>query len=515
MADSGDWQKKYKMLAKELEQTEAYSARLLEQLKVVLSQLSLGLQGQDPALDKALRQLLDKLDVIEVATLRSLTREIEKRMRVLDTSRANTVRELAELLRLWAGLIEKQDAPGNLSGALADYQERLESAAERFYELPTLVRQLLDYQKQVILQPDSAATVEPNNDLADNREFEVTAISTRLLDVLQLLRVPCEHTSRVHELIAQLEANPPPQQLPPILDDLIKLMRLAGMNLGEDFEDYLLSLNQQLAYVQTFLSDNQAEELKASRRHNLLDQTVRQDVYQINRTVKQSTDINELKMAVSRQLVNIIKTMDEHKKSEEAREEKLKERYQQLLDKVSQMEKEADQVKHRIEEEQLKARTDPLTGLPNRYAYDRHILNELERWERYHTVFSLCVADLDFFKQVNDDYGHLAGDKVLRLMARILQKNLRNIDIVTRFGGEEFVIIMPSTDGPAATQAVEKVRKVIEDSPFNFQGRPVRITMSFGVTEVQSGDTPESMFSRADRMLYQAKDTGRNKALLG
>jgi diguanylate cyclase len=515
MAESEDWRKKYKILAKELEQTEEYSGRLLEQLKNVLSQLSLGLQGQDSELDESLRALLSKLDTIEVRTLRNLTREIEKRIRVLDATRSNSVRQLVDILRQWSGLIEKQDVNGEFNQLLPEYNHQLESSAEHLYEIPGLLRKLLEYQKHLLLTVTPEERAEISNDLADNREFIVTAISGRLLDLVQLLRVPCEHASKVHELIGQLEANPASEKLPDILDNLVKLIRLSGMNMGEDFEDYLLSLNQQLAYVQTFLNESHDDELQASKRHNLLDKTVRHDVHQINRTVKQSTDINELKSAVSRQLVSIVRAMDEHKKSEEAREAKLTARYQDLLQKVAQMEKEADLVKHRIEEEQLKARTDPLTGLPNRYAYDRHILNELERWERYQTVFTLCVADLDLFKQVNDEYGHLAGDKVLRLMARILQQNLRNIDLVTRFGGEEFVIIMPSTDGPSAITAIEKVRKVIEESPFNFQSKPVRITMSFGVTEVQPGDTPETMFSRADKMLYQAKDTGRNRTLLG
>jgi diguanylate cyclase len=459
MAGSDDWQKKYKILSKELEQAEEYTSRLLEQLKIILTQLSLALKGQDKELDDAMQSLVSSMDAIEVRKLRSYAKDIETRVTALSI-------------------------------------EPITSASTLSHSIDSLENEL-------------------SEDLADNRDMEIVAITVRLLEVLQLLRIPNEHSHHVHSLIAELESNPDLERLPAILDDLIKLMRLAGMNLGEDFEDYLLSLNQQLSYVQNFLTENQKEELKASQRHSELDKAVRQDVSQINHTVKQSNDLVELKQAVSRQLASIIKSMDEHKKTEESREQCLKERYEELLGKVAQMEKEAEQVKHRIEEEQLKARTDPLTGLPNRYAYDRHIITELERWERYNVMFSLCVADLDFFKQVNDDYGHLAGDKVLRLMARILQKNLRKIDIVTRFGGEEFVIIMPSTDGTAATQAVEKVRKVIEESPFNFQGKPVRITMSFGVTEVQSGDTPDEIFSRADRMLYHAKETGRNKALLG
>lgn len=459
MAGSDDWQNKYKVLTKDLQQAEEYSSRLIEQFKVILTQLGLAIKGRDRDLDRVIQNLIDSIDSIEVRHLRAYARQIEDRVTSLDVSCAPEQNHAA-----------KVDA----------------SIATALYA-----------------------------DIADSRPYEVVAIASRLLEVLQLLRIPKEHNHLLHALISRLESVDTLEVLPDILDDLIKLMRLAGMNLGEDFEDYLLNLNQQLLYVQNYLTENQQEELKATRRQSALDRAVRKDVSEINHSVKQSTDLNELKKSVSLQLASIVKSMDEHKKTEEAREQCLKQRYDALLSKVAQMEQEAEQVKHRIEEEQLKARTDPLTGLPNRYAYDRHIINELERWDRYQVAFSLCVGDLDYFKQVNDEYGHLAGDKVLRLMARILQINLRKIDIVTRFGGEEFVIIMPSTDGASATRAVEKLRKVIEESPFNFQGKPVRITMSFGVTEVKPGDTPDDVFSRADRMLYHAKESGRNKVLLG
>lgn len=459
MAGSDDWQKKYKVLTKELEQAEEYTSRLLEQFKIILMQLGLVLKGQDATLDKVLQNLVRSIDSIEVRQLRAYAREIEDRV------------------------VSLEQSPCEMN--------------------------------DFFVQADVPDLMGHHEDLAESCPFELAAISSRLLEVLQLLRVPKEHNPLVHKLIAKLELNFNFIDLPFVLEELVTLMRLSGLNLGEDFEDYLLNLNKQLLYVQNFLTENQQEELKATQRHSDLDLAVRRDVSDIDLTVKQSTDLAQLKQSVSLQLASIIKSMDEHKKAEEMREQSLKQRYEVLLGKVSQMEQEAEQVKHRIEEEQLKARTDPLTGLPNRYAYDRHILDELERWERYNELFSLCVADLDFFKQVNDEYGHLAGDKVLRLMARILEKNLRKVDIVTRFGGEEFVIIMPSTDGVSATQAVEKVRKVIEKSPFNFQGKPVRITMSFGVTEVKKGDTPDEIFSRADRMLYHAKESGRNKALLG
>lgn len=172
-------------------------------------------------------------------------------------------------------------------------------------------------------------------------------------------------------------------------------------------------------------------------------------------------------------------------------------------------------MKAHMDAEHLKALTDPLTSLPNRAGYDEQIQSEFERWKRYQQQFSIVVCDLDHFKRINDSFGHLAGDKVLRLIANILSRQSRATDFVARYGGEEFVILMPSTGAHEAKKAVEKIRQSIENSPFNFHGKPVQITMSFGVAEITLDESLDALFERADRALYRAKGDGRNRIELG
>mgnify|MGYP000377368211 CR=1 FL=1 len=207
--------------------------------------------------------------------------------------------------------------------------------------------------------------------------------------------------------------------------------------------------------------------------------------------------------------------VDDFKRDEDEREHRLQDRYENLLDKVERMEQETREVRAHMEAEKARATTDALTGLPNRAAYDERIAEEVARWQRYKTHFSVAVGDLDFFKRINDTYGHLAGDKVLRLIAKVVKLKLRGSDFVARYGGEEFVILMPSTGATEAHQAVDKIRQAVAKSPFNFHGKPVTVTMSFGVSESQEGDNEESLFSRADEMLYKAKANGRNQAVIG
>ena len=108
-----------------------------------------------------------------------------------------------------------------------------------------------------------------------------------------------------------------------------------------------------------------------------------------------------------------------------------------------------------------------------------------------------------------------AGDKVLKIIAKSLQNNLRDTDFIARFGGEEFVALMPETSAEEAKLVAEKLRKKIESSPFNFKKEPVQITVSFGISQFGQDESVDDVFSRADKALYQAKDNGRNQVQLG
>lgn len=154
--------------------------------------------------------------------------------------------------------------------------------------------------------------------------------------------------------------------------------------------------------------------------------------------------------------------------------------------------------------------TDQLTGLYNRKYLDEAIEAELERSSRYATTFSVIMVDIDFFKAINDTHGHLAGDKVLTTLAARLQDNIRDIDKLGRWGGEEFLIICPETDLSGASQLAEKLRTGIEVAECPNVGKR---TASFGVASFISGEAYDELMGRADSALYQAKQGGRNRVV--
>lgn len=153
---------------------------------------------------------------------------------------------------------------------------------------------------------------------------------------------------------------------------------------------------------------------------------------------------------------------------------------------------------------------DALTGLANRRHFRAVLEREIDRVARTGESALLLVLDIDHFKHVNDTYGHAAGDKVLRIVAQALAKQLRSSDFIARYGGEEFVMILPGTAIDNGTTLANRMRELVARIGFHFSGKPLVITISCGITQLRAGDDPGSVFERADRALYRAKEGGRN-----
>lgn len=157
------------------------------------------------------------------------------------------------------------------------------------------------------------------------------------------------------------------------------------------------------------------------------------------------------------------------------------------------------------------ATTDPLTGLVNRIRLDEKLLECHQFYQRTGRTFSVIIIDLDYFKRVNDTYGHLIGDKTLVNLSQLVSDNIRSIDTLGRWGGEEFMIICPETDSEGGKQLAEKIQSVIEQYDFPHIHT---LTCSFGISESREGDRIENVVGRADSALYRAKEEGRNRICL-
>jgi diguanylate cyclase (GGDEF)-like protein len=157
---------------------------------------------------------------------------------------------------------------------------------------------------------------------------------------------------------------------------------------------------------------------------------------------------------------------------------------------------------------------DGLTQLRNRRAFDEALADEMARAQRFRRPLSICVIDADKFKSVNDQYGHLAGDAVLRQLGTILRNNIRKNDIAGRLGGEEFGLLLPEVDRAGGLIVAEKLRRMVEAHRFEFDRTVIPVTISIGLAEVSASEREVTdVMRRADELLYRAKHEGRNRVV--
>jgi len=196
-----------------------------------------------------------------------------------------------------------------------------------------------------------------------------------------------------------------------------------------------------------------------------------------------------------------------------ARESQVQNEILKLTNDLTGMIREGERINRDLKEASEKvetlARTDPLTGLANRRTLRETMQREIARSGRMGDHLSLVIADLDHFKSINDQYGHITGDHVLAGVAAAFQNHLRPYDLAARYGGEEFVLLLPATSMEGAMVVAERMRKAVAD--MTVPDCPQQITMSLGVATWMKGETPEQFVARADAALYNAKNAGRNR----
>jgi diguanylate cyclase (GGDEF)-like protein len=254
---------------------------------------------------------------------------------------------------------------------------------------------------------------------------------------------------------------------------------------------------QQLHSVSTALAIQARRELRRARR-------VAKELEQIGRGVRRNLTRHQIRVGKFKERLNTI-----HAEQDSAGWEDLCREADELLQPTLRLANQIAEAYDQIRQQSAnlmtftELRTDPLTGVCNRRAFDDSLAAQLALLERYGTPFSAAFIDIDHFKQVNDKHGHLHGDHILQQVAKLLDEAARETDIVTRYGGEEFVVIMPHTDLAGASIFTERLRALVEEK--------LPVTISGGVTMALDGDTAQSMIARADAALYDAKAAGRNQ----
>jgi len=352
-------------------------------------------------------------------------------------------------------------------------------------------------------------------DLGDSPEELDSTIIGLLLRLLNNLPKFPELNEQIHTLSNRLNSCGLVANLQPILEDMAPLADEIHLAIEQERQQNASFLNvtwQRLAELSSYLESTSTDRKQTGEANNRLKEVIQKKVTSLMTQANTAESLPALQQLLGQSVEQIRNQVNSHVAEEIPRLHRAEEQCQQLAGRVEELQDEADALKQALEDKQLEANRDPLTNLANRRALDKILAKEHTRWQRHGHPLSLIFLDVDFFKRINDTYGHKTGDATLISIARILRKSLREHDFLARYGGEEFVALLPDTGAQNAFEVAEKLRSAIMDTHFHFHEQPVQVTISCGISAFADEDSPEEVIRRADAALYEAKHSGRNQS---
>jgi len=543
--DEENWKQKYLTSLDNLEKQEKRWQTTEALLKQGLTRVALAAQGLDASLDNDLALLRKTLRKdIDLQHLESVVKDLARSVTRLDEHRSdkNTTHSPQELLIHWLDslsfpdplnarikiLRQKIDATRNLAEMEAPLRELSELVNEALLHENVTTQHALQNNKQQgkqsggffsrLFSSDTRdATSKQTQTHAATDKPVVPQINEFCIQLLDTLSLPAELTDQVENLKDQFGEGLSGHSVAPALGaiaNLISAMRRQMEEENKELQTFLHQLGDNLKEIDQNLSGAQHSHKESMNSGRKFDAVVHAHVQNIQSTVEAAPESSQLKQQIQGRLDAIRKHLDQYRETEETRQQHLEIQLAHLNSRVHGMENEGEKLRQRLQEKHEQAVRDPLTGLHNRLAYDERIMQEFARWKRYGQSTVLMMIDVDHFKNVNDTYGHKAGDKALVLIADQLHSHLRESDFLARFGGEEFIVLMPETGLDSAVVAAEKLRAAVEQCQFHYQNTQVSITVSAGLAQLRKDDNPESLFQRADEAMYRAKEAGRNQCLV-
>lgn len=482
-------------------------------LRSVINQLIINPIGINYELDDRLSQLRNYLDTEFDPVV------IEKKVKRLAEMLSRMQKKKAENSRLVNGLI-RQGTESISRIANKSQDKRAVTKLQKMLDTEMESHAILIHFNQVLTQCVSSIIKDleelPQTATANGSKKTVqNEISLKVNDSLQQLlnhlSIPQDLDSKRVNIQVNLEHGLTDEELTKVIDSLTELV-VDAFNVEQNrFKGFLQQLTNQLNDFDLYLRASCDSRKKASEDSRQLESGIQDNLDQIKNHLDSSKTIEELSSKVSQNIKMIGDRLKEYRHNEKIREEEYEKQVTELQARLQESEQNADEIKNLLSFQKYRINHDSLTGLPNRESYDEHILDSLQRWKRSSKVLSLAVCDIDHFKRINDNFGHLAGDKVLKKVAMIFKSSTRTVDFIARIGGEEFVFIFEQTNSKEAFRVLEKLRKLVEDCLFYYRDKKVDVTVSFGLTTVIESDDIESLFMRADNAMYKAKNAGRNR----
>ncbi len=542
--DSNRWKDKYLAGLDDLEAKEAAWTQVETILRQSLSRLTLAVETSDQRLTAQLESLRQAIrNKATASQIGQLMEAISSSMLRLDQQHAGGDDGNRTLARL-ADHLEQQRVPEGLRQETRALKRQLRDARQA-NDLNLALVAYSDYLNQVLAwrmagptpgdqeglfgrwfgrKPADAPQEHPSEavsapalaleqDVQDAHTDALPAFNQVLFDLLHRLDLPVSLSEPFRRITALLGEPPSRDSAKQAVADIAELMaktRQLVEQEKQDIESFLAQLTGRLQELDRYLEEAIGFRGQADQQGVVIDERLSAEVAEIGKSLTEEENLSRLKQSIQAHLSNIQIHMDARKRLEQDRLTQADTEIRHLKQALNAVHEESVELRTRLGEARHCALHDALTGLHNRLAYDERIAQECERWARYGRPTVLSLWDVDHFKHINDRYGHRAGDNALKILGQLLSKHTRKSDFIARFGGEEFMLLLPETELQAAFEVAEKLRQLIATSTFLYRSQPVPITMSCGLAQFVAGETPETVYGRADAALYAAKQAGRN-----
>ncbi len=563
---TANWREKYLQALEDQENNERRGKKQIKHLKNCLQSLAAAAMGLDPELDELLEPLADQQSNRPVKS----DQIVKAANKVCERKPTRETVSKEALIELVSVLLDMNPAP-EVGRKLKHYQKLIPQRVKNHHAYPQLLREIVTLHDQVLqsviskkpgklaklfgasptlgvpddelagesanneaiaedktvdekkreLEPqEQAPTIAAPTDAVSCDETEVAveagfaSIQAKIQFLLQEMEQSAEVDTNLRQQFlvakAKLQEGLNWYEMVAMLEHVRNLFASAQQTANDKFTSYLKDVDATLLAIKQHwvsLIDGQKNQLNDQQ---AVKSQLQSQEAQLLLEVESTTELDALKLSVSNHVrdlnatISLVTSIENQALSSAQAMQAMQAQLEQLQVKNDVLQQELANQKH-------KATHDALTQLPNRAAYCQRALEEVARWQRYQRPLSVAVVDVDHFKRFNDTYGHQAGDRVLKILAKLLREKLRTVDFVARYGGEEFVMLLPETTCEDAKEALEKLRKALSNTQYKFKDEPVTITASFGVTQFFDDDCVESAFARADEALYNAKQEGRDR----
>jgi diguanylate cyclase len=472
MSETADWKQKYRDSLREMEAEEKRWREVEQVLRRLIGRLCAAGMGLDPQLD-------DELTALAAANRRNAD--------------ASQLEKLAQSLTV---AVVAVDATSPL--------RRLPASAS-----PGLAAQ----PPHLAVQPPHLVAGAPLPAAAEAKSGRWNSTCDALAALLGRLEAGATDQSVLGILVDELARAETDAALAAVVARAADLIHERGESLARErlqAAAVLSEVTQRLGEMSGYLAESNSSTRSRFDDTQSLNDTVMSHVRELTDEVSGATDLGLLQSAVSARLESVARQICDFRAREATRLVEYNGRTEHMRVRIADLEREAQELHSKLDLEKHGARLDPLTGIANRRCFDERFAQEIARRAQGGTPLVMLLWDIDNFKTINDSYGHRAGDRVLQGVAECFTSALRADDFVARIGGEEFAVLLRGLKLPEAVNIANQVRAAVEAVRFHFRGTPVRVTVSCGITELNSDDASGGAFDRADAALYRAKSGGKN-----